>query len=50
MGVAHFFNASEIESVFSRFEIITIDRVQRSDNEKGFPMIEEFHCQFRKAE
>ena len=50
MGVAHFFNASEIESVFSRFETITIDRVQRSDNEKGLPMIEEFHCQFRKSE
>jgi ubiquinone/menaquinone biosynthesis C-methylase UbiE len=49
MGVAHFFTPKEITSVFSMFEPIVIDRVARSDNEKGFSLIEEFHCQFRKA-
>lgn len=48
MGVSHFFNKAEIETLFSQFFIpLAIDVVSRSDT-SAQQHIEEFHCQFRK--
>ena len=48
MGVSHFFDRNEVLQIFSMFEIIVIDVITRTDQQKGY-VIEEFACQFQKA-
>lgn len=47
MGLSHFFDQGEIQKVFSKFEILAIDVLTRTDSEKGH-RIEEYACQFAK--
>lgn len=50
MGVIHFFDHDDITRVFGKNLVpVTIDVVSRSDVAAG-NQIEEFHCQFKKAE
>ncbi|MFO0388302.1 MAG: class I SAM-dependent methyltransferase [Alphaproteobacteria bacterium] len=50
MGVSHFFNRKEIDTLFGQFFTpIAIDVISRSDA-AAQQKIEEFHCQFRKAQ
>ncbi len=49
MGVSHFYDRAEIESLFSKyFTLDAIDRVLREDAATG-SVIEEFHCSFTKG-
>ena len=48
MGVSHFFDAAEIEQIFSNFESITIDVVTRTDRVRGDDVVEEYLCHFKK--
>jgi len=48
MGVAHFFDIEEINTLFAMFNISIVDQLTRTDRLRSFDSIEEFHCQFLK--
>lgn len=46
MGISHFFDKDEINDIFSGFEILNIDTIQRTDNYASCE-IEEYVCTFQ---
>ncbi len=48
MGLTHFFDISEIGSVYEKFKAITLDKVTRTDGYSD-SIIEEYTCVFKKS-